>query len=264
MAVKERHLLLHGSLDREPILDILLRSVLDTDETKAQLNLLVHDRALGISAAIHNINLGDYTNCTDTLWVNTSRHTQTLLDGHICIGRNNTEDDRSRVTNIALSHATSDLFNIIRLALDRDQRDTGQIDKREVWASVRVDVENNGVVNDVGASATNFVCKFDNHITDLLEVGKFPSLNLLRELGPRLGAVCLMVKTQLKGSTGDETITTRQEVEADDRLEDRRLTSRLGAKHCNTGQLDKLLDAHVSQIVLLTSARRVEGHYSSQ
>ena len=81
---------------------------------------------------------------------------------------------------------------------------------------MRVDVEDNRVINDVSLRARDFVCEGDDRVANLLEIGEFLSLDLLGELGPGLLALGLMVETELEGSTGDQTVTSWQEVEADD------------------------------------------------
>ena len=86
MTREECHFFLHGGLDGNLVLDVLLRAILDANEAETQLNLLVHDRTLGIGTAVHDVDLGDDTDSTDTFGVNVSRHAETLLHSHICIG----------------------------------------------------------------------------------------------------------------------------------------------------------------------------------
>ena len=87
-----------------------------------------------------------------------------------------------------------------------------------------VDVEDDGVVNNVGRLAAHFVRQSDDVVSDLAEVGEFLALNLLRELCPRLDTFWLMVKTQLEGASGDQAVTSGEEVETDDGLEHGRLS----------------------------------------
>lgn len=95
MAVEERHLLFHGCLDRDLLLDVGLRSVFDSDEAETQLDILVHNSALSIGAAVHDVDLGDDTDSTDTLRIDFPRHSQTLLGCHVSVRSHNTKNDGS-------------------------------------------------------------------------------------------------------------------------------------------------------------------------
>lgn len=62
---------------------------------------------------------------------------------------------------------------------------------------MRVDVQDDGVVYDVSVRATDLVSEVNDCVSHLLEVGELLASQLLRELGPRLGAFSLMVETKL-------------------------------------------------------------------
>jgi hypothetical protein len=47
--------------------DVLLGSVLDTDETQTQRHFLIHEHLLGVDTTVHDIDLGDNTHSTDAL-----------------------------------------------------------------------------------------------------------------------------------------------------------------------------------------------------
>ena len=149
MGVEESHFLLHGSLDRDLSLDVFLGSVLDTDVTKTKGDLLVHDGSLGVSSLIHNIDLGDDTDGSNTLRVNSACHSQTFLSSHISVGGNDTKNNCSRVANISLGHTTSDLLDVLGLSCDRNESDTWQIDQGEIRASVGVHVQHDGVIHNI-------------------------------------------------------------------------------------------------------------------
>jgi hypothetical protein len=68
---------------------------------------------------------------------------------------------------------------------------------------VRVNVQHNGVIHDVGTRSTHLVRKRNDGISDLFEVGELLSLDLLRELSPWLGSVGLMIEAQLEGASCD-------------------------------------------------------------
>ena len=93
MRVEERHLFLHRGSNRDLVLDIFLGSVLNTDEAQTELNLLVHDSTFGVSASVHDVNLRNNTDSSDTLRVDFTRHTKTLLSGHISVSGDATKDN---------------------------------------------------------------------------------------------------------------------------------------------------------------------------
>lgn len=216
MRGEKGHFLLHGGLDGYLILDVLLGSVLNSDETETELNLLVHDRALSVCASVHDVNLGDDTDGPDTLGVDPASHSQTLLRRHISVSGNDTKNDGARIGHISLSHLASDLLNVFWLSCNWDQRDTWEIDKGQIWASVRVHVEHDRVVNDVGVGATDLVGERNDGVSDFLKVCEFLSFHLLREFGPRLGPLGLMVESELERATRHETISSGKEVQSDD------------------------------------------------
>jgi len=127
MCIEETHLFLHGLLDGNASLDVLLGSIFDTDETKTKLDFLIHDHALGVCASVHDINLGDDTDSSNTLRINSTSHSKTFLGGHISVSSDYTENDSSAVTHISLSHASSDLLDVLRLTLNGHESDTWQI-----------------------------------------------------------------------------------------------------------------------------------------
>lgn len=85
MSVEVKLLFFDGGLHSDSIDDILLRSILDTNETQSQVYIFSLNHTLGIGSTVHDINLGDDTNCSDALGVELSSHLETIRCGHICI-----------------------------------------------------------------------------------------------------------------------------------------------------------------------------------
>lgn len=219
VGVEKCHLFFHGRFDGDLILNILLSSILDTHKAQTQLNLLVHDHALGVRASVHDVDLGDDANGSDTLGINPARHPETLLRGHISVGSDDAKNDGSGVANISFSHAASNLLNVFWLAWDRHESDSWQVNQSEVWACVGVHVQHDRVVYNVGIGTADFVSETDDRVSHLLEVGELLASELLGELSPWLGAFRLMVETELKGASRDETVASGQEIETNNRLE---------------------------------------------
>jgi hypothetical protein len=74
MSIEIEFFLLDSSLNWNSIDNILLRSVLNTNETKSKSNIFSFDHSLGTCTFIHDIDFGDDTNGSNTFWVNLSCH----------------------------------------------------------------------------------------------------------------------------------------------------------------------------------------------
>jgi len=74
MPGEEGTLLCNGLIDRNLIDNIFLCTILDAHKTETKLDFLIHDHLLGVGTSVHNINLGDNTDGTDTLGVKLTRH----------------------------------------------------------------------------------------------------------------------------------------------------------------------------------------------
>ena len=68
---------------------------------------------------------------------------------------------------------------------------------------MRVDIEYDRVINDVRGCAANFISQLDNLVLHLLEIGEALALELLRELSPGLGALSLVIETELEWAPCD-------------------------------------------------------------
>lgn len=64
--------------NRNLVDNIFLSSVLDTDVTHSEVDLLVENHALGICSSVHDINFSDDTDGSDTLRIDLSCHLETI------------------------------------------------------------------------------------------------------------------------------------------------------------------------------------------
>ena len=55
--------------DRDSVNNVLLTSILDSDETESEGHILSFDHSFCISTLVHDINFGDDTDCPDTFGV---------------------------------------------------------------------------------------------------------------------------------------------------------------------------------------------------
>jgi len=150
-----------------------------------------------------------------------------------------------------VSHCTSDLLDVVRLvrACHWNTGDTWKIHQGEVRTSVRINRQNNWFVNDVLTFTTNLVCKEIDSLLYLCKIGELFVWHLLK-LGPWSNVLRCMVKSELQWSPSNDTITSWQKVKTNNRLEYTRFTSGLSSQHCNSWQLDILLETHISQFIL--------------
>ena len=78
------------------------------------------------------------------------------------------------------------------IGISSHSSDTWQIDHSEIGASVREDVKDNRLVDNVLLLATDLICQKVNGLFDLLEVGEF-LIGYFFEFGPRLDQLRCMV-----------------------------------------------------------------------
>jgi hypothetical protein len=64
--------------NRNLVDDIFLSSVLDSDITHSEVDLLVENHALGVGSSVHDINFSDDTDGSDTLRIDLSCHLETI------------------------------------------------------------------------------------------------------------------------------------------------------------------------------------------
>jgi len=188
-------LFFNGFLDWNAVDNIFLRSVLDTNITKSEGDLLVHDHALGVCATIHDINLSYDTDCTDTFLVKLTRHLKAIGSCHICICGHDAKNNCAGVTYVSVGHSTSNFFDIVWLARDGNTGDTGKINQCKIGAGVGVNLEHDWLVNNIFVVSANFVSEADDVVLHLLKVCEFSSRNFIGENCIRGGISMYMVET---------------------------------------------------------------------
>lgn len=176
--------LLDSLLDRDTVHNVLLRPILDANESESQLHVLAFEHALGIGTLVHNVNLRDNTNRPNSLWIQLSGHLQTVGGRHIGIGWENAKNNSSWITAVPRRHSLRDFLDIRVLTVNWNSRDSRQVNHGEVWTGVRVNVENNWLVDDILFLPANFIRQKVDCLLHLLEVREFLVGHLL-EFSPR-------------------------------------------------------------------------------
>lgn len=126
-----------------------------------------------------------------------------------------------------MAHGASDLLDVFRLVSDGDTSDTGQINKSQVWTSVRKDLEHNRLVNDVFVGTAYLISESVDVVANLAEVSKLAARNFVWEDTVGFDGFVNVIQTQFQGSSSDHTVTSGKEIETDDGLKNRRLSCRL-------------------------------------
>ena len=201
-------LLINCFLDWNAVNNIFLRSVLDSDVTESKSDLLVHNHALSVCSAIHNIDLCDDTDGADTFGVKLTRHLKTIGGSHICVSGNHAKNNCAGITYISVCHCACNFFDVVGLASDGNTGDSGQIDKGKIGAGVGVHLKYNWLVNNVFVVSANFVRKPNDVVLNFLEVCEFSSRNFIGENCIWRYISIDVVETELKGTSSDYTITS--------------------------------------------------------
>ena len=74
MCIEIELLFLLSFFNSNPVDDILLRSVLDTNETHSKCDIFSFDHSFGGGTFVHNIYFSYNTNSSNTFWVDLSCH----------------------------------------------------------------------------------------------------------------------------------------------------------------------------------------------
>lgn len=128
-----------------------------------------------------------------------------------------------------MSHGAGDLLDVVRLALNGNTGDSGQINKGQVRTGVREHLKHDGLIDNVFVGAADLVGESNDILTHFFENCEFLTGDFIREHSVRLNTLIHMVQAKFERTTRHDTITTRQEVETDNGFEHRRLTSGLGS-----------------------------------
>jgi hypothetical protein len=81
---------------------------------------------------------------------------------------------------------------------------------------VRVDLEHDRLVNNVGAVSTDLIGQAHNVFLNFFEISKLFTGDLIRETSVGLNIVGGVVQTHFEGAASTETCSTGKEVEAND------------------------------------------------
>lgn len=203
--------------------DVQLASVLHPDEPKSQWDLMAHYHILSIGTLVHDVNLSNDSNGTNSLRVNLPSHLQSITGSHVCVGWDYTKYDGSGVCYISMAHALSNLLDVLGLVgpSQGDSGDARQIDHGQVRASVGVNYESDWIIDNSFLGTSHFVSKSVNALPHFLKVRKLLSLYFAK-LSPSLGTrFALMHQSQLKRPSCAHPRPPWQEIYANNGFQDR-------------------------------------------
>jgi len=159
MRIKVHHFSFNRLFNTDPVNNVLLRPVLDSNKAQSQTDILSFQHALGISSSVHNIDFCDDSDGPYSLGVELASHLQPIGSGHVCVGWQNTQNNCSRITDVSRGHVPRDLLNIVGLvrSLHWNSGDSRQVDQSQVRTSVRIDCQHNWLVDDIFTRTANFI-----------------------------------------------------------------------------------------------------------
>lgn len=133
MRIKELNLIFQRNLNRNLILNILLRPVNNTNIPKLKPNLLIHQHPLRTSPLIHNINLRNHTDSPLSIGIPLPRQFKPIGCREILVCWDDAKDDCLGIDAVTFGHLGCDFLDVF-LAFYVDSCYAGEIDYCEVGA----------------------------------------------------------------------------------------------------------------------------------
>lgn len=133
MTVEKFHFVFQCHFHWHSVIDILLRSVDNTNVSKFKKNLLIHKHLLSTGAFVHNINFGNNPYSSLTFSIPLSSKFKSIRCGKILVSGYNTKNNSFRITTISFCHFCCDSFDVF-LAVDIYSGYSWQIYYGQIWA----------------------------------------------------------------------------------------------------------------------------------
>jgi hypothetical protein len=200
--LKEVPLGLKGIRELLVALDVLLRSIDDTDETELKRVYASREDVHGIGSVVHEIQLGENTDCPPAHRVDMAGQLQSFRVDKINVRGRDSEDYTVRLGNVFGNEVSRLLLDVGRLIADgylqllaplpprritseTNLGQTRQIDKRQTENMRRVDLQVDWLAVDTFVVASNSRCFGFNLALNLGEVVEPPPRNV-EEFSPLL------------------------------------------------------------------------------
>ena len=129
MRVEVSFFFLDSFFDSNLINNILFGSILDSNVTMKKWYVLALEHSFCISTPVHDIDLSDSSDCSDTLRIQLHCHLETIRGSDISISGTYTQNNSHWISTILSTHRFCNLFNILRLILNCNTCDTRQINE---------------------------------------------------------------------------------------------------------------------------------------
>lgn len=170
--------------------------------------------------------------------------------GQILVGWDHSQNDCSLIFAVLAAHIGGDLFDVFGLlgVSKGNEGDSGEIDDGEVGALGGVDGQLYGSRDDVLLLPGGFVGEQFDRLAHLVKIGE-SLFGDLPEDGPGSELLLKVDESELKGTTRDDTIASRKEVEANDVFEERGLAGALHSEDADAGEGDVVLDTDISEVI---------------
>lgn len=126
VTVEKFHFIFQRHFHRHSVIDILLRSVDNTNVSKFKKNFLIHKHLLSTGTFVHDINFGNNSYSSLTFSIPLSSKFKSIRCGKILVSGYNTKNNSFRITTISFCHFCCDSFDVF-LAVDIYTSDSWQI-----------------------------------------------------------------------------------------------------------------------------------------
>ncbi|KAH3667130.1 hypothetical protein OGAPHI_002779 [Ogataea philodendri] len=136
VVLEESSFVVQSLSDGLVVLNILLSSINDRDVSGPQWDDSACQNVNNVGSLVHQIDLGQNTNGSESFRVDLSGQLQTVTIGQILIGSIDGQNDRVWFRNELHDHLTNLFLNILRLVSNRNFGQSRQINKRQgqnVW-----------------------------------------------------------------------------------------------------------------------------------
>lgn len=121
-------------MNSDIVIDIKLAPIFDSDIAIPQMHNLISEHHHGIIAPVHDVNLGQAADRTDSFRVNLPHQMEGLTIGQILIRWDHAQDDGPGLLYVFQGHLFGDLVDILWLVFHGNQGYSWQINYRQIRA----------------------------------------------------------------------------------------------------------------------------------
>jgi hypothetical protein len=198
VVLEELPLVLERIGDRLLILDIPLSSVHNWDITQPQRNDATGENVDNVCSIVHQVDLGQHTDCPLSFGVNFSCELQTIRVGQIGVCGGDCQYDGIGFANLLHDHFSNLSLNVPWLISNRHLCQTGQVNQCERKDVGRVDPQVDGRWRNTRIATSLGFCLPYNFFPNLIEIMELLAGNV-QELAPLVRVVLVICRLDFLG-----------------------------------------------------------------